>query len=173
MQYEYMRVYLNHNLLCPNCHEAFFAVEIAPPPTGASKSSTSWNASHQRQNSNHEKSTYNTGRSRDIGGPAGFTESYHQNNFQWGPFSKASGASSAAQAATVVQQAYEKAKREREEAQAATKREEALRRKHQASKKVSGASSNVAKRRRGMDDVSGSIKPPRDVTNQMGGSCSC
>lgn len=169
MQYEYMRVYLNHNLLCPNCHEAFFAVEIAPPPTGASKSSTSWNSSHQRQNSNHEKSTYNTGRSRDVGGPAGFTESYHQNNFQWGPFSKASGASSAAQAATVVQQAYEKAKREREEAQAATKREEALWRKHQASKKVSGASSNAAKRRRGMDDVGGSIKPPRDVTNQMGG----
>ncbi|KAM5568249.1 hypothetical protein ABKV19_016021 [Rosa sericea] len=170
MQYEYMRVYLNHNLLCPNCHEAFFAVEITPPPTGASKSSTSWNPSHQRQNSNHEKSTYNTGRSRDIGGPSGFTESYHQNNFQWGPFSKASGASSAAQAASVVQQAYEKAKREREEAQAATKREEALRRKHQASsKKASGTSSNAAKRRRGIDDVGGSIKPPRDVTNQMGG----
>lgn len=24
MQYEYLRVYLNHNLLCPNCHEPFF-----------------------------------------------------------------------------------------------------------------------------------------------------
>ncbi|XP_050373230.1 uncharacterized protein LOC126790899 [Argentina anserina] len=167
MQYEYMRVYLNHNLLCPNCHEAFFAVEIAPPPTGSSKSSTSWNPSHQRQNSNHDKSSCNTGRSRDIGG---FTESYHQSNFQWGPFSKSSGASSAAQAASVVQQAYEKAKREREEAQAATKREEALRRKQQASfKKVSGASSNAAKRRRGIYDVGDSFKPPRDVANQMGG----
>ncbi|XP_004302453.1 PREDICTED: uncharacterized protein LOC101303433 [Fragaria vesca subsp. vesca] len=164
MQYEYMRVYLNHNLLCPNCHEAFFAVEIDPPPTGAAKSSTSWNP-------NHDKSSFNTGRSRDTGGAAGFTESYHQNNFQWGPFSKSTGASSAAQAASVVQQAYEKAKREREEAQAANKKEEALRRKHQpTSKKVSGASSNAAKKRKGMDDFGGgSIKPPRDVPNQVGG----
>ncbi|KAL6142668.1 hypothetical protein ACLB2K_060945 [Fragaria x ananassa] len=165
MQYEYIRVYLNHNLLCPNCHEAFFALEIDPPPTGATKSSTSWNP-------NHDKSSFNTGRSRDTGAAAaGFTESYHQNNFQWGPFSKSSGASSATQAASVVQQAYEKAKREREEAQAANKREEALRRKHQASsKKVSGTSSNAAKKRKGMDDFGGgSIKPPRDVPNQMGG----
>ncbi|KAI3442832.1 J domain-containing protein [Psidium guajava] len=29
--YEYLRIYLNHNLLCPNCHQAFFAVEKAPP----------------------------------------------------------------------------------------------------------------------------------------------
>ncbi|XP_021910148.1 uncharacterized protein LOC110823946 [Carica papaya] len=31
-QYEYLRIYLNHTLLCPNCHEAFLALERAPPP---------------------------------------------------------------------------------------------------------------------------------------------
>ncbi|XP_078432706.1 uncharacterized protein LOC144704239 [Wolffia australiana] len=34
MQYEYLRVYLNHNLLCPNCHEPFLAVEIPVPTKG-------------------------------------------------------------------------------------------------------------------------------------------
>ena len=40
MEYEYLRIYLNHNLLCPNCHEPFFAVETPPPPpSNGSKSS--------------------------------------------------------------------------------------------------------------------------------------
>ncbi|KAJ6428385.1 hypothetical protein OIU84_023753 [Salix udensis] len=120
MQYEYLRVYLNHKLLCPNCHEPFLAIEMPPPPSHASR---------------------------------------------------AGGASTATQPASVVQQAYEKVKREREEAQAATKREEALKRKNHASKKMSNASSsvysNAAKRRRGMEDVghgnNGSL-----FSNQMG-----
>ncbi|KAK4788924.1 hypothetical protein SAY86_020243 [Trapa natans] len=29
--YEYLRVYLNHTLLCPNCKQAFYAAEKAPP----------------------------------------------------------------------------------------------------------------------------------------------
>ncbi|CAB4294607.1 unnamed protein product [Prunus armeniaca] len=174
MQYEYLRIYLNHNLLCPNCHEPFLAVEIVPPPMNGSKSATAWNSSQQRQTPKHEtanKNTFNTGRSNATSAGFNAPDSYNQNSFQWGPFSKASGTSTAAQAASVVQQAYEKAKREREEAQAATKREEALRRKDQASKKVSGASStghpNAAKRRRGMEEVSESSYG-KDVTNQMG-----
>ncbi|XP_050119494.1 uncharacterized protein LOC126596867 [Malus sylvestris] len=145
MQYEYLRIYLNHNLLCPNCHEPFLAAEIAPPPTNGAKSAPPKHETADRMGV----------------GSAGFSgnQSYNQNNFQWGPFSKASGASTAAQAASVVSQAYEKAKREREQAQAALKREE-LRRKHQASK-------NAAKRRRGMEDV-GVSSYGRDVTNQMG-----
>jgi curved DNA-binding protein CbpA len=161
MQYEYLRVYLNHNLLCPNCHEPFFAVETAPPPSNGSKSSTPWNSSQQRQNSNHQaagKSSINSGRNKET-------------NFQWSPFTKTAGASTAAQAATVVQQAYEKVKREREEAQAATKREEALRKKQHASKKMGGASSSghssATKRRKGMDDV-GAASHGRDVANQTG-----
>ncbi|GFQ08506.1 Dnaj homolog subfamily b member 14 [Phtheirospermum japonicum] len=30
MHYEYLKMYLNHTLLCPNCHEAFMATETAP-----------------------------------------------------------------------------------------------------------------------------------------------
>ncbi|XP_074281708.1 uncharacterized protein LOC141606464 [Silene latifolia] len=31
MQYEYMRVYLNQTLKCPNCNQAFVAVQTSPP----------------------------------------------------------------------------------------------------------------------------------------------
>lgn len=160
MQYEYLRVYLNHNLLCPNCHEPFLAVETAPPPSNSSK--TPWNFSQQRQSSNHQsgsKNTVNSARNNSSTqnvGAGGFAspESHGRTNFQWGPFSRTGGAPTAAQAATVVQQAYEKVKRERGEAQAVSKREEALRRKHNASKRsgVPGHSSS-AKRRRGMEDI--------------------
>ncbi|XWS69272.1 hypothetical protein CRYUN_Cryun04dG0164600 [Craigia yunnanensis] len=49
--YEYLRVYLNHNLLCPNCHEPFLAVETAPPTTS---NPSPLNFSQQRQNSNSQ-----------------------------------------------------------------------------------------------------------------------
>ncbi|EEF39345.1 uncharacterized protein LOC8260851 [Ricinus communis] len=179
MQYEYLRVYLNHNLLCPNCHEPFLAVETAPPPSSGSKSSTTWNFSQQRQNSNHQPSSKNTSNSGSNtmappnAGPGGFSgsDSCNQTNFQWGPFSRAGGASSVAQAASVVQQAYEKVKREREEAQAATKREEALKRKNHAPKRPgnvsTGGYSNSAKRRRSNEDV-GLSNCGSHVSNQVG-----
>ncbi|XP_022979434.1 uncharacterized protein LOC111479157 [Cucurbita maxima] len=160
MQYEYLRVYLHHNLVCPNCHEPFFAIETPPPPSNGVKSN-GWDFTQQ---------SYQTGSKKVPSSYMGASESNHsthsQNNFQWGPFSRTGGASSAAQAATVVQQAYEKVKREREEAQAA-KREE--RRKHPTSKKTPGASSTghsgAVKRRRGIDDISSSSHA-RDMTNQ-------
>ncbi|XP_039060686.1 uncharacterized protein LOC120204724 [Hibiscus syriacus] len=173
MHYEYLRVYLNHNLLCPNCHEPFLAVETAPPTTSTP---TPWTFSQQRQNSNSQagnKSSSNMGRSHSSSyNAAGFTthDSYNQSNFQWGPFSKTGGTSTAAQAASVVQQAYEKVRREREEAQAATKREEAMRKKHHGSKRAGSASSgytNAAKRRRGMEDGSAGAHRT-NITNQMG-----
>jgi len=34
MNYEYLRVYLNHNLCCPSCREPFLAKEVQRPPTG-------------------------------------------------------------------------------------------------------------------------------------------
>ena len=183
MQYEYLRIYLNHNLLCPNCHEPFFAVETLPPPpppsNGFKSSNPQWTFSQQQQSSNHQassKSMFNKGKKNATSsnvGAGGFTapDSLNQTNFQWGPFSRTSCASTAAQAASVVQKAYANVKREREEAQAASKREEALRRKHHVSKKMGGVSSagisNTAKRRRGIDDVSASSYG-RDVANQMG-----
>lgn len=57
MQYEYLRVYLNHNLLCPNCHQAFLAVEIGFPNTGAN-SSFSWSADQSQHNSSSTKHDY-------------------------------------------------------------------------------------------------------------------
>ncbi|KAE8716616.1 LRR receptor-like serine/threonine-protein kinase GSO1-like [Hibiscus syriacus] len=173
MHYEYLRVYLNHNLLCPNCHEPFLAVETAPPTTSTT---TPWTFSQQRQNSNSQasnKSSNNMGRNHSSSyNAAGFTshDSYNQSNFQCGPFSRTSGASTAAQAASVVQQAYEKARREREEAQAATKREEAMRKKYHGSKRAGVSSSgytNAAKRRRGMEDGS-ACAHGTNITNQMG-----
>ncbi|KAF9619345.1 hypothetical protein IFM89_006532 [Coptis chinensis] len=141
MQYEYVRVYLNCNLLCPNCHEPFLAFETAAPPSNGSSSSAPWPSSQQRQKSNQHTSNKNIP-------SAGFTghDSFNQTN-QWGPFSKTTGTgnataspSTAAQAASVVQQAYEKVKREREVAQAAARRQ-VVRRKTSGSKR---AASNLS-----------------------------
>ncbi|WCJ19063.1 DNAJ heat shock N-terminal domain-containing protein [Euphorbia peplus] len=170
MQYEYLRVYLNHDLLCPNCHEPFLAIETAPPPSNAPKSSTTWNFSQQRQNSNnHHAAGKNASSSRannvnpPTSGSAGFQgpDSFGQKNYQWAPFSGQGAASSVAQAATVVQQAYEKVKRDREEAQAATKKQEVLKRKY-VSKKT--ATSGVKKRRSAED--AGQANGGSNTTNQ-------
>ncbi|KAJ6341317.1 hypothetical protein OIU78_009481 [Salix suchowensis] len=183
MQYEYLRVYLNHKLLCPNCHEPFLAIEMPPPPSHASRSAAPWSSFQQQQHSNHQaatsRQTPNSGRSSvnssNVGaGGSNGPDSNNQANFQWGPFSRAGGASTATQPASVVQQAYEKVKREREEAQAATKREEALKRKNHASKKMSNASSsvysNAAKRRRGMEDVGHGVGGIANVSGFRQGS---
>jgi curved DNA-binding protein CbpA len=96
--YEYLRVYLNHTLLCPNCNEAFVAVERGPPPNVFKPSNLS---SHQQnQNSRRHAGSNNS-------------------NLQWGSHSRMAGfgstdgsSSVAAQAASVVQKASEKVKRE-------------------------------------------------------------
>ncbi|XP_044493820.1 uncharacterized protein LOC123217107 [Mangifera indica] len=176
MQYEYLRVYLNHNLLCPNCHEPFLAVETAPPPSSSSK--TPWNFTQQCQSSNYQAGSKNTANiarnnaaSPNVGvGGLNSHDSHNHTNFQWGPFSGTGGASTATQAASVVQQVYEKARREHGEAQASTKREEALRRKQNASKRMSSAlpgQSSCAKRKRDMEDL-GAGNNGSNVANQMG-----
>ncbi|KAJ1431180.1 DnaJ domain containing protein [Sesbania bispinosa] len=91
MQYEYLRVYLNLKLLCPNCHQN--------------------QQKFSRQVPNKSKS--NVGKNNMAapnvkGGSYSKTESYNKTNFQWAPFSKTSGVSNVAQAANVVQQAYDK-----------------------------------------------------------------
>ncbi|XP_009796507.1 uncharacterized protein LOC107787299 [Nicotiana tabacum] len=149
MQYEYMRMYLNHNLLCPNCHEAFYAVETTAPSNGSKKSN-----SQQQENVYHrdmKKDGPTTGRNSSS------TPNTGAYDFQWSPFSKTSGHASAVQAASMVQQAYQKVKRERQEAQTATKREEALRRKNKRprpSGTISAAQFNASKRKKGIDDHS-------------------
>ncbi|CAN4091782.1 unnamed protein product [Withania somnifera] len=168
MQYEYMRMYLNHNLLCPNCHEAFFAVET-PPPSNGSKKSTERDYSQQQENTYHhgmKKDAPTTGRNRSSA--PNFTSSVFSNadspdhnDFQWSPFSKTSIHASAVQAANMVQQAYQKVKRERQEAQTTTKREEALKRKIHTSKRpiavLSAGKCNAFKRKKGINDPSTSV----------------
>lgn len=156
MQYEYLSIYLNLKLVCPNCQGAFVAVETAPPPTTGIRPATQWSFSQNKQNVNHQvpnKSKSNAGKN-NMTTPNVGAGSYKKDSFQWAPFSKTSGVSNVAQAASVVQQAYDKVKRDREEAQAASKREEALKRKQHVSKK---GYYNPAKRRRGgMEDASAS-----------------
>ncbi|KAI3778181.1 hypothetical protein L2E82_07267 [Cichorium intybus] len=55
MHYEYLKVYLNHTLLCPNCHEPFLAKDM-PPPVNLPKPSSS-SAHHHQNPTNHAKTT--------------------------------------------------------------------------------------------------------------------
>ncbi|XP_007038974.2 PREDICTED: uncharacterized protein LOC18605728 [Theobroma cacao] len=127
-QYEYLRIYLNHTLLCPNCHEAFLALEKAPPPNVYR--SSNW-CSQQQQVSGHHATNNNqfnygknssSAQSSERDGLAGHGSSINA-SFQGGPFSGAAGVSStvappstSAEAASVVRNVQEKVKREREEA---------------------------------------------------------
>ncbi|XP_075523937.1 uncharacterized protein LOC142556363 [Primulina tabacum] len=166
MQYEYLRVYLKHHLLCPNCHEAYFAIEIEPPSSRGSKRSSSQSAnSRVWKNSSYQGSSALRKKSvaTDTGTP-GFcrnNESDHC-NFQWAPFSESTGSATAFQAANMVKQAYEKVKKERQKTQAATRRGETSRGKNLASKRpvvaeISGRSVAV-KRRKGVDSFGNSIE---------------
>ncbi|KAE9592639.1 putative DnaJ domain-containing protein [Lupinus albus] len=161
MQYEYLTIYLNLKLLCPNCNEPFYAVETAPPPASVIRPpSTSWTFSQHQQSSGRQvpnRSKSNAGKNKmpppNVGAGGYYkNDSNNHTNFQWTPFSKTSGVSNVSQAANVVQQAYDKVKRERVEAQAAMKREEALKRKQHAFKK--GYFSAAKRRRGGMEDAS-------------------
>ncbi|XP_022958565.1 uncharacterized protein LOC111459762 isoform X1 [Cucurbita moschata] len=126
--YEYLGIYLNHTLLCPNCHEAFLAVEKAPPPNVFK--SPSWSSQQQLQNSRQHPvsgNVYGTGRNPknpDTGHSVGLN-SVDNANFQWGPSSRTAGvgstfSSASAQSANLVQQAIEKGKRDRDETQPST-----------------------------------------------------
>ncbi|GLJ49235.1 hypothetical protein SUGI_1039830 [Cryptomeria japonica] len=144
MQYEYLRVYENQNLLCPNCKKAFCAVETTannmsePTPSGFQWSSNPRPSQGQQNYPNH--SAYGTGTAGFASGPR--VDSYQNLNNPWRPFTRPVGAATvssatAAAAANVVQQTYEKVRREREEAQAAAKMKDQLQRKHSHLKKSS------------------------------------
>ncbi|GAB2269678.1 hypothetical protein Dimus_004600 [Dionaea muscipula] len=50
MQYEYLKRYLNHLLICPNCHESFSAIPMAPPQHLGQQE---WSSYVQQQVSSH------------------------------------------------------------------------------------------------------------------------
>lgn len=126
MHYEYLKIYLNNTLLCPNCHKAFVASEMAPPSNLSKPSNPSSHQRHQTS-TNHvpgNNSTFDPGRkaAANQNPRQGGANSSKQANTQWGPSSRLHGAGSketiAAKVANVIQQANEKLKREREESQA-------------------------------------------------------
>ncbi|KAA8533634.1 hypothetical protein F0562_030932 [Nyssa sinensis] len=132
MHYEYLKMYLNHTLLCPNCHGAFLASETAAPSKFSKSSNLS---SHQRhQNSSHHVTNTNTfdqgsnaGAAQNSGpGGSAVVNSLNHTHVHQGPFSRMANVdntvtfpSTAAKAANIVQQANENVKREREAGQTA------------------------------------------------------
>ncbi|KAL9261587.1 Chaperone protein dnaJ 49-like protein [Drosera capensis] len=59
MQYEYLKHYLNHLLICPNCHESFTAIPMAPPEHLGHQS---WSSYVQKQGSSHPTGTNSSAR---------------------------------------------------------------------------------------------------------------
>jgi hypothetical protein len=94
MQYEYFKIYLNHNLLCPNCQHAFMAVETGYPSNGASSSFSSIPGTEHGVY--QEENTY---------------DAYNNQSFQFNQYAKTTGA------AAYNTQTLETAKRENEENQ--------------------------------------------------------
>ncbi|TKY55992.1 Chaperone protein dnaJ 49 [Spatholobus suberectus] len=124
--YEYLRIYLNHTLLCPNCNEAFVAIEKGPPPNVFK--SSNWSSRQHPQKSSRQHP--NVGRNHPVNpgrtgvvsqnlqssGPKG--TSFNTTNFQWGPHSRMAGFvrrdGSSTVAATNVKQHSSETRREDE-----------------------------------------------------------
>lgn len=95
VHFEYLRAYLNQNLICPNCRISFLAVENPPPPFDANSSSSPWTFKMQQQTSsahNHFKKSFKvdkTGLSARGVDSAGYSsiESLHK-SFQSGTSNK-------------------------------------------------------------------------------------
>ncbi|XP_059667199.1 uncharacterized protein LOC132312731 [Cornus florida] len=131
MHYEYLKIYLNHTLLCPNCREAFTASEMSPPinfsQSNLSSRQRHQNSSHHVTNTNPFDPGRNAATAQNLGpGVSAGINSFNHTHVHRGPFSRMAGVgstvtspSTAAKAANVIQQANEKVKREREEAETA------------------------------------------------------
>ncbi|XP_058093146.1 uncharacterized protein LOC131239457 [Magnolia sinica] len=183
MQYEYLRVYLNHNLLCPNCHKPFLAVETGTPTNG-SNASVPWSFPQQRQqNANHNaanKTAYGHGRNASTVpnmGTAAYQHAvghnaYNHVSYQWATFSTTPGvatvsAPAGAQAANVVHHTYDKVRRDREES---------LRRRNYSSRRTSSGSHAANNNAASTSNVAASAERPTkkrrddDGGNHFGGT---
>ena len=138
VQFEYLRKYLNCNLVCSNCRQPFMALEIVPPPLNGNVPATPWNSFMQPQNFGPQtvKNQYAPGKiptSATNDERARFSAYLpSQKNFHSDAFLKTGGvasvpvpASSATQVTGVFQPASEHLKRGHEDAAAAVVREEA------------------------------------------------
>ncbi|XP_010440846.1 PREDICTED: uncharacterized protein LOC104724098 [Camelina sativa] len=133
MQYEYLRVYVNCSLRCPNCLQSYLAVEVPKPGI-----SSRWSSFSRLKRNLDPKSAANHN-----------TTSGLFNSSKW-TFSRTS---NAAHAASVVQQAYDKVKKEREQAKATAIREK-KNAKRKSTTDSSASGSSVKKRKvRGETDI--------------------
>nr|GME13301.1 chaperone protein DnaJ 49 [Ipomoea batatas] len=128
MHYEYLKVYLNHTLLCPNCHEAFLAREIPPPFNKTSNSvprPRQQNSGNHAANGNQSHPGRNVASNKSSGPSMGGLNSANYTNLQQDPFSGmarfgSTDPSIAAKATNIVHQAHERMKRGRDDLQSAT-----------------------------------------------------
>jgi curved DNA-binding protein CbpA len=161
MQYEYLRIYLNHNLLCPNCKKPFLALEVPHPGSSKAPFPATYTANSGSYMPFPGTEAVHTSSSKV---PPGATATSHpgsstydrsnaSDKFKWGPFDRTAGAASArataaeaAYAAGKVSQAYGFVKRTREEAQAALKREmeEVIRRRSESTNSIKRSAGNAA-----------------------------
>ncbi|KAK1399447.1 DnaJ subfamily B member like [Heracleum sosnowskyi] len=125
MHYEYLKMYLNHTLLCPNCQQAFLAAEVAPPDNFPKSSSPSSEQTYQnkiKQPSNGKPGTNTTSTPNVRQGCSAGVNLHKHSNPHRGTHSNVvrtgkAEPSVALKAGNVVQQANEKLKRAREESQ--------------------------------------------------------
>ncbi|KAG6511973.1 uncharacterized protein LOC121976256 [Zingiber officinale] len=150
MRYQYLKVYLNHTLLCPNCHKPFLAKETKSPSLYVSSVPIS---QQSQPNSNHSAPSKNASgqvksnsmlHNKESSGLQNGTNtaSFNHSNFKWNPLCCSTGvacatasSAAAAQAANVIHQTYKEVRGDREEAQTAARREVNLHRKTNALKK--------------------------------------
>ncbi|CAN8272753.1 unnamed protein product [Cochlearia groenlandica] len=137
IQYEYLRVYAHRNIMCPNCLQSFSSAEVPKP--GMSSHWTSF--SRLKRNLDPKSAANHNGLF---------------NNSKW-TFSRTS---SAAHAASVVQQAYEKVKKEREEAKATAGRDK----KKAKRKNTNDSSSTSGKKRKVIGETETDCSSGRKVT---------
>ncbi|XP_010458370.1 PREDICTED: uncharacterized protein LOC104739639 isoform X3 [Camelina sativa] len=102
-QYEYLRVYLNQTLLCPNCNHGFVAQEITPP-SFVPKPPVNLSSNQQHRSSKNQASN-----KKSYGPPSSRREpaASVNHNFQWDSLTRMAGSNSrnaTNQAANVVQQ---------------------------------------------------------------------
>uniref|UniRef100_A0A1J3CUR3 DnaJ-like protein subfamily B member 12 n=1 Tax=Noccaea caerulescens TaxID=107243 RepID=A0A1J3CUR3_NOCCA len=102
-QYEYLRVYLNQTLLCPNCQEGFIAAEKNPPATVSRPVNLS--SSQQHRSSKNQAANKKTSSGREHAPSA-------SRGFQWESWSRMANSGNATkQAPNSAHQAQDKLKR--------------------------------------------------------------
>ncbi|XP_051142999.1 uncharacterized protein LOC127259615 [Andrographis paniculata] len=121
MHYEYLKMYLNQTLLCPNCHQAFMASETAPPyNVSKPQNQAPRQRKHSSSDRNSGQNSYDPGRDapdtkRSPSVQSGSNSSrytyYHQDPLTRNTNVGSTDPSIAAKAANVVQQAQDKLKR--------------------------------------------------------------